>query len=47
MIVELLKRDPELKDVQGLNAHTLTTHLRQHGKTRRLLADKPRNVQAL
>ncbi len=42
MIVELLKRDPELKDVQGLNAHTLTTHLRQQGKTRRLLADKPR-----
>lgn len=42
MIVELLKRDPELKDVQGLNAHTLTTHLRQHGKTRRLLGEKPR-----
>jgi transposase InsO family protein len=45
MIVELLKRDPELKDVQGLNAHTLTTHLRQQGKTRRLLADKPRVYQ--
>lgn len=42
MIVELLKRDPALKEVQGLNAHTLTTHLRQQGKTRRLLADKPR-----
>lgn len=45
MIVELLKRDPELKDVQGLNAHTLTTHLRQHGKTRRLLAEKPRSYK--
>lgn len=42
MLVELLKRDPELKDVQNLNAHTLSTHLRQQGKTRRLLADKPR-----
>ena len=42
MLVELLKRDPELKDVQGLNAHTLDTHLRQHGKTRRLLGQKPR-----
>lgn len=42
MIVELLKRDPELKDMQDLNAHTLSTHLRQQGKTRRLLADKPR-----
>jgi len=45
MIVELLKRDPELKAVSGLNAHTLTTHLRQHGKTRRLLADKPRTYK--
>ena len=46
MLVEFLKRDPELKDVaatlQGLNAHTLDTHLRQHGKTRRLLEQKPR-----
>jgi transposase InsO family protein len=45
MIVELLKRDPELKDVSGLNAHTLTTHLRQHGKTRRLLGVKPRSYK--
>jgi putative transposase len=45
MIVELLKRDPDLKDVQSLNAHTLTTHLRQHGKTRRLLAATPRNYK--
>jgi len=48
MIVELLKRDPELKHVQGcagLNAHTLTTHLRQQGKTRRLLGEKPRSYK--
>jgi len=45
MIVELLKRDPELKDMQDLNAHTLSTHLRQQGKTRRLLADKPRSYK--
>lgn len=42
MLVELLKRDPELKLSQALNAHTLTTHLRQKGKTRRLLAQSPR-----
>jgi putative transposase len=45
MIVELLKRHPELKEASGLNAHTLGTHLRQQGKTRRLLADKPRSYQ--
>jgi putative transposase len=45
MIVELLKRDPQLKDIQELNAHTLTTHLRQQGKTRSLLAEKPRTYQ--
>ena len=45
MIVELLKRDPEFKDVQGLNAHTLSTHLRQQGKTRRLLAEQPRSYR--
>ena len=28
MLVELLKRDPELKISQSLNIHTLTTHLR-------------------
>jgi transposase InsO family protein len=42
MLVELLKRDPELKLSQPLNAHTLTTHLRQKGKTRRLLAQSTR-----
>lgn len=45
MIVQLLKRDPEFKDILNLNAHTLTTHLRQHGKTRRLLAEKPRSYK--
>jgi putative transposase len=42
MLVELLQRDPELHLPGPLNAHTLTTHLRQHGKTRRLLAQSPR-----
>ncbi len=42
MLVELLKRDPELKLSQALNAHTLTTHLRQKGKTRRLLSQSAR-----
>jgi len=42
MLVELLKRDPELKLSQALNAHTLTTHLRQKGKTRRLLSQTAR-----
>ena len=41
MIVELLQRDPELKLSQALNAHTLTTHLRACGQTRRLLAHSP------
>ena len=47
MIVNLLKRDPELKDQQleTLNIHTLTTHLRQQGKTRRLLAQISRNYK--
>ena len=42
MLVELLKRDPELKLTAPLNAHTLTTHLRQRGQTRRRLAQSPR-----
>ena len=47
MIVNLLKRDPELKDqgLEALNIHTLTTHLRQQGKTRRLLAQASRNYK--
>ena len=42
MLVELLKRDPELKLSPALNAHTLTTHLREKGKTRRLLGQSTR-----
>jgi putative transposase len=42
MLVELLKRDPTLHLTHLPNAHTLTTHLRQHGKTRRLLAESHR-----
>jgi transposase InsO family protein len=45
MIVELLQRDPELKLDQALNAHTLTTHLRACGQTRRLLARSPRTFR--
>jgi len=45
MIVELLQRDPELKLDQALNAHTLTTHLRACGQTRRLLAHSPRTFR--
>ncbi len=49
MIVNLLKRDPELKDqatqVENLNVHTLTTHLRQQGKTRRLLGQASRSYK--
>ena len=36
-LVELLQRDPELQLAKPLNAHTLTTHLRRRGQTRRLL----------
>ena len=43
MIVNILKQDEGLKlDLRPLNAHTLTTHLRMHGKTRRLLANTGR-----
>jgi transposase InsO family protein len=42
MLVELLQRDPQLHLEVPLNAHTLTTHLRQRGKTRRLLAQSAR-----
>jgi hypothetical protein len=39
MIVQLLKQDPELQGIELPNPHTLATHLRQGGKTRRLLAN--------
>ena len=38
MLVELLSRDPTVQLAHPLNPHTLTTHLRRRGKTRRLLA---------
>ena len=42
MLVQLLRRDPELKLAEMPNAHTLATHLRQLGKTRRLLRQQDR-----
>lgn len=42
MLVELLQRDPELQMTTPLNAHTLTTHLRARGQTRRRLAQTGR-----
>ena len=44
MIVNILKQDEDLKSKLGqpLNVHTLTTHLRQQGKTRHLLANTGR-----
>lgn len=42
MLVQLLQRDPELNLGAALNAHTLATHLRQLGKTRRLLRQQSR-----
>ena len=42
MVVQLLKRDPDLVLDQPINVHTLTTHLRQNSKTRRLLSQKAR-----
>jgi putative transposase len=42
MLVELLQRDPNLKLDQPINAHTLTTQLRQRGHSRRLLGQASR-----
>ena len=42
MIVNILKKDKSLMLDQPLNAHTLMTHLRMRGKTRRLLANTGR-----
>jgi len=44
-LVDILKRDPELPPEQIPNAHTLASHLRTQGKTRRLLAQKPRTYR--
>ena len=37
-IVDILRRDESLSLPRSVNVHTLTTHLRQRGKTRRVLA---------
>jgi putative transposase len=42
MLVELLQRDPNLKLDRPVNAHTLTTQLRQRGHSRRLLGQATR-----
>ncbi len=44
-LADILKRDPELSLEQIPNDHTLTSHLRSRGKTRRLLAQKPRTYR--
>jgi putative transposase len=44
-LVELLQRDPEVQLSQPLNAHTLTTHLRRRGQTRRLLRQDPKTYR--
>jgi putative transposase len=44
-LVELLQRDPELQLSKALNAHTLTTHLRLRGQTRRLLSQDPKTYR--
>lgn len=41
-LVEILRRDETLALKQPPNVHTLTTHLRRRGKTRRLLGEKPK-----
>lgn len=41
-LVDILQRDPSLKGEQLPNVHTLTTHLRQLGKSRSLLANTGR-----
>jgi putative transposase len=44
-LTDILKRDPRLSPEQIPNAHTLASHLRAQGKTRKLLAQKPRPYQ--
>ena len=41
-IVDILQRDESLSLPRSVNIHTLTTHLRQQGKTRRLLRQSAR-----
>ena len=45
MLVELLQRDPNLKLDQPINAHTLTTQLRQRGHSRRQLGQATRTYR--
>jgi putative transposase len=45
MLVHILSKDETLQLAQPLNAHTLSTHLRAHGKTRRLLGHPGRVFQ--
>ena len=40
-LVDILQRDASLTLAHPINVHTLTTHLRRCGKTRRLLAQRP------
>ena len=40
-LVDILQRDASLPLAHPINVHTLTTHLRRAGKTRRLLAQRP------
>jgi len=44
-LTDILKRDPQLSPDQIPNAHTLASHLRAQGKTRKLLAQQPRTYQ--
>jgi transposase InsO family protein len=41
-LVDILQRDASLTLPKPINVHTLTTHLRQRGKTRRLLGQAPK-----
>jgi putative transposase len=43
MLVQLLQRDPDLNLSEPLNPHTLATHLRELGKTRRLVRSQNRS----
>jgi len=44
-LADILKRDPDLTPEQIPNAHTLASHLRSRGKTRRLMAQTPRSYR--
>jgi transposase InsO family protein len=44
-LVDILRRDENVQLQQPLNAHTLTTHLRRRGKTRRLLGQQAKTYR--